>query len=237
MQLSVREVARLLNATERTVYRWIKHDGLPCVCLNDQYRFNRAELLEWATSRNMTVSPDLFHAADAAPETMPSFAGALRAGGIHYRVPIGDKETILREIVRLLPLPEGVDRDLMWRMLLAREALESTAVGEGIAIPHPRNPIVLRVTEPLIALFFLEQPVDFAALDGLPVYALFALVSPTPRVHLHLLARLFFALRQPSFKNLIAQHASELEIVAEAQRVETYTTQGQSPAAGGGPAA
>ena len=47
--------------------------------------------------------------------------------------------------------------------------LRYTGVGDGIAIPHVRNPIVLHVNKPLITLCFLDTPVDFGALDGLPV--------------------------------------------------------------------
>ncbi len=47
-----------------------------------------------------------------------------------------------------LPLPEAIDRDLLLRLFLAREALASTAVGDGIALSHVRNPIVLHVSRP-----------------------------------------------------------------------------------------
>ena len=92
---------------------------------------------------------------------------------------------------------------------------------EGIAIPHVRNPMVLHVPRPMITLCFLEPPVDFGALDGKPVYALFSLISPSPRVHLHLLSRLAFALREERFKELIAQRGTQEDILNAARRVET----------------
>ena len=151
---------------------------------------------------------------------MPSFSDALSIGGIFHEVGGTDKPSVLRAIVNLLRLPDGVDRELLYRMLMAREALASTAVGEGIAIPHPRNPIVLRVTQPLVTLCLLAQPVDFGALDGQPVYALFTLVSSAPRIHLHLLARLSYVLRQNSFKTLISGRGPAADILAEVRRVE-----------------
>src|SRR5213076_3370625 len=48
----------------------------------------------------------------------------------------------------VMPLPAQVDRELLLGMLLAREALQSTGIGDGIAIPHVRNPIVLHVAHP-----------------------------------------------------------------------------------------
>ena len=72
----------------------------------------------------------------------------LTNGGVFYRVSGIDKESALREVVELLRLPEEVDRDFLLRVLMAREAIVSTAVGDGIAIPHVRNPVVLHVGRP-----------------------------------------------------------------------------------------
>jgi len=219
MQLTVRDVSRLMKVPEKTVYRWVKSEGLPAVEINEQYHFNRAELLEWATSRNFDVPADLFQSPQTESFALPDFVEALSAGGIFYRIPGADKESILRSVVGVMILPPHVDRVLMLNMLLAREALETTAVGEGVAIPHPRNPIVLRVRQPQITLCFLEKPVDFGALDGRPVHALFILVSPTPKIHLHLLSRLSYCLHQPEFKEVIAGQAEAGTILDKARRL------------------
>ena len=220
MQWSVRDVAERLNVSERTVLRWVKHDDLPASRIGSQFRFNRAELLEWATAHKLKVPPALFYGENEEGEQMTSFSDALAMGGIFHKVGGNDKPSVLRAIVDLLRLPDGVDRELLYRMLMAREALASTAVGDGIAIPHPRNPIVLRVNQPLVTLCLLAQPVDFGALDGQRVYALFTLVSSAPRIHLHLLARLSYVLRQSSFKTLISGRGSAEDILAEVKRVE-----------------
>src|SRR5438034_393382 len=60
MQLGVRDVSKLLNVSEKTIYRWVGQGILPAYRVNEQYRFNRAELLEWATSRKMNVSAAVF---------------------------------------------------------------------------------------------------------------------------------------------------------------------------------
>jgi PTS system nitrogen regulatory IIA component len=122
--------------------------------------------------------------------------------------------------VETLRLPEEVDRDFLLRVLLAREALESTGIGDGIAIPHVRNPIVLHVTRPLITLCFLEHAVEFGAIDGQPVSIVFSLISPTVRAHLRLLSRLSFALQDPGFKAVLYRQGLRDGIYAEARRVE-----------------
>jgi len=219
MQLTVRAVSKLFNVSEKTVYRWIDQDDLPACRIDAHYGFNRGELVEWATARHIPVPDELFQATDSTA-ALPSLTEALRAGGIFHRLKGTDKESVLSAAVEAMPLPQDVDRHLLLQMLLAREALQSTAVGEGIAIPHVRNPMVLHVPRPMITLCFLEPPVDFGALDGKPVYALFSLISPSPRVHLHLLSRLAFALRDAGFKEQIAQRGTQEEILNAARRVE-----------------
>ena len=220
MQLGVRDVARLLGVSEKTVYRWVRQGVLPAYRVNEQHRFNRAELLEWATSRRMNVSAALFDEPESNSAPIPSLVEGLQAGGIFYRLGGRDKESALRALVEHMRLPEEVDRNFLLRVLLAREALQSTGIGDGIAIPHVRNPIVLHVPRPMITLCFLEQSVDFGALDGKPVHVLFSLVSPTVRAHLRLLSRLAFTLHDPAFKDAVVRQAARDDILREAQRIE-----------------
>jgi PTS system nitrogen regulatory IIA component len=220
MTLSVRDVAKLLQVSEKTVYRWIGQGTLPAYRVAEQYRFNRAEILEWATSRKMNVSAALFDEPESSATPIPTLVEALEAGGIYYRLIGSDKGAVLRAVVEHLRLPEEVDREFLLRVLLAREALQSTGIGDGIAIPHVRNPVVLHVPRPMIALCFLDKPVDFGALDGRPVHALFSLVSPTVRAHLRLLSRLAFALHDPLFKKTIVRVAARDEIMEAVRRVE-----------------
>src|SRR5213592_2140195 len=85
MQLTVRDVSTLLSVSEKTIYRWVKQGVLPAYRVNEQYRFNRAELLEWATSRRMNVSAALFEEPESNATPIPGLLEALRVGGILYR--------------------------------------------------------------------------------------------------------------------------------------------------------
>lgn len=220
MQLDVRDAAGIFDVSEKTIYRWIKQKKLPAYRVNEQYRFNRAELLEWATACKVNVSAEIMSEPGAEEETLPHLLDALKRGGINYRVEGSDKGSVLRSVVDLMHLPSEVDRNFLYQVLLARESLGSTAIGDGIAIPHVRNPIVLHILEPTITLCFLEHPIDFEALDGLPVSVLFTLVSPTVRAHLHLLSKLAFALKDPQFKAAMTRRGSRDEIYKEVLRIE-----------------
>jgi PTS system nitrogen regulatory IIA component len=232
MNLTVRDVCSLLSVTENTLYRWIGQGILPANRIDDQYRFNRAELLEWATARRLTVSAELFDEPDSEAAPVPDLAEALEAGGIFHGLDGADKASALRAMVEHLRVPEDLDRAFLVHVLLAREHLQSTGIGDGVAIPHVRNPIVLHVARPLITLCFLARPVDFGALDGKPVHALFSLICPTVRVHLALLARLAFALHDEAFKRVVAAQGPCEEVLAEVRRIEQELEQ-QKPAGQG----
>lgn len=217
MELNVRDAARLLGSSEKQVYRWIDEGEIPFYKINDQPRFNRAELLEWATARRMPVSVEVFHDGG---EDGPGLVEALNAGGVHADVQGTDRESVLRAVVGLLRLPASIDREFLVQVLLAREAMGSTGIGEGIAIPHVRNPVVLNGVRPSITVCYLANPVQFDAVDGQPVHTIFSMISPTIRGHLRLLARLSWALHAPGFKAAVLRRATEAEILDEAARVE-----------------
>lgn len=230
MQLGVKDAAAILNVSEKTIYRWIKQGKLPAYRINDQYRFNRAELLEWATSCKLSVSPEILRETEGSESPLPRLDESLRAGGIFFRIEGQDKSSVLRSVVEHMRLPQEVNRDFLYEVLLARESLGSTAIGEGIAIPHVRNPIVLHIQEPSITLCFLEKPIEFGALDGKPVDVLFTIVSPTARAHLHILSKLAFALKDSQFKAAIISQESRETILREACRLEDDLFSGHSRA-------
>jgi PTS system nitrogen regulatory IIA component len=231
MELTVREVCKFLNVPESTVTRWIKQRGLPSQYVGGQHRFNRVDLLEWATANKVQVSVEVFDHLTTEDEPAPSLTSAIEDGGIHYGLQAGNKEDALRSLVEVLPVPDDVDRELLLRLFLAREAAATTAIGEGIALPHVRNPIVLHVARPMITLGFLERPVDFGALDAKPVHVLFSLVCPTVRSHLQTLSRLSYALHDATFKAVVTRPGQSEEILREARRVEASLA---APASGAG---
>src|SRR5262245_37857089 len=151
MQLSVREVARLLKVSENTVYGWVDERSLPAQQINSQYFFNKAELLEWAALQKVDVAAEIFALGPAGNGSTPELSAALRAGRIHYGVEGTDRDSVLRAVVERLTLPDDFDRELLLQLLLVRESHGTTAVGNGIAIPHPRTPIVAPIETPSIA--------------------------------------------------------------------------------------
>jgi len=221
MQLTVREAASYLRVDEATVRRWIQHRGLPVHRVNERLHLNAIELWEWATENGMPVSRTLLEQAQRQPEQVPPLSELLAAGGIHHDVGGRDKASVLREIVRRLPLPPEIDREFLATTLEAREAMGSTGIGDGIAIPHVRNPILLHVTAPFVTLCLLRDPVDFDAVDGKPVHALFTVVSSNVPGHLRILGQLGFVLHNEELRRLLVHRASSADILARVRALET----------------
>jgi PTS system nitrogen regulatory IIA component len=220
MQLTIREATVYLGVNEDTVRRWIKGRGLPAHRVNERLMLNAIELWEWATENGIAVSRDLLERERGAPESVPPLGDMLEAGGIHHDVGGEDRSAVLREVVARLPLPPETDREFVTAVLEAREAMGSTGIGDGIAIPHVRNPLLLGAGEPRVMLCLLRHPIDFDAVDGQPVYALFTVVSSTVPTHLKILARLGFALHDAELRELLRGRAPADAIVARVRALE-----------------
>lgn len=219
MSLKVNDAASLLNVSTRTILTWIHRRGLPASRVRDDYRISRMDLMEWATENGIPLPPDLLGAPDARKRP-PTLEEALRAGGLHHDVGGEQRDQVLGNVVELLDLPEEVDREFLLSILLAREDLGTTAIGNGIAIPHARNPILMGPASPMVTLCILRHPVDFQALDGQPVDILFTIISPTVQIHLHLLSRLAYVLHNQTFRELLRTAPALPAVLAAVAAIE-----------------
>ncbi len=225
MQLTLREAAKYLDVSENSLRRWITERDLPVHTMNERLYLNAVELWEWAVEHGVHVSRRLMEHARRAPDPVPPISELLRAGGVFHDVEAADKPALLREIVARLALPPEQNRDALLSVLEAREAMGSTGIGDGIAIPHVRNPIVLHVERPFVALCLLRHAVEFDAIDGKPVHALFIVVSPTVPMHLRILGQLGFLLRDQILRRMLRDRMTADDILGRIEMLEsTHTT-------------
>lgn len=241
MAIGLSEAARILGIQEATVQSWARRGWLPSSRAGDDYCFDRGALEQWAAQNRHKRSgdgearpggrPDRPDRPDTpdTPETGArgdrdnlSMYAALVRGGVHYDLQAETREEALAAVAELPDLPVNVGRSLLRDLLIERELLASTGVGHGVAIPHPRNPLLVHVDDPVVALCFLRREIDFKSIDGVPVRVLFSLLSPSTRIHLRLLARLAWLLRDGALNKLLGERAPEGAILDRVHDLEKH---------------
>ena len=127
---------------------------------------------------------------------------------ISPRASAPNKRQALSVIADIAARTFGVDAEDALEALLEREAAGSTGVGQGVAVPHARLPGLDRMRAVVVRL---EQPIDFDAVDDLPVDLMVALFAPQDAAaseHLRALARVSRLLRQPEVREQLRQAKS-----------------------------
>ena len=118
----------------------------------------------------------------------------LSLGDVYVGVGAPDKTRLLSDLCTRAAAAVSLDSALVAREVLKREALGSTGLGRGIAIPHAR---VLGLNKPFGLLALLKRPLDFEAIDGAPVDIVFLLLQPAAaQSDLNALAAVSRALRE-----------------------------------------
>lgn len=122
------------------------------------------------------------------------------------------KEGVLRELIRAIAhVEKQVDENRLMEILLERESLGSTGIGEGVAIPHGKSKDVKR----LLASFGRSLAgMDFQAMDGKPTHLFFLLVAPenSAGTHLKALARISRLMKDNVFRKRLMEASSGEEI-------------------------
>ena len=129
-------------------------------------------------------------------------------------VPVGSKESAIRSMVASLRDAGSIkaaDEEGIVAAILKREELGSTGIGRGVAVPHTKHPSVDSL---IAAIGVSKNGVDFASLDGDPVYVMFLLVSPPDRPgdHLRGLENISRHLRNDKFCKFLRQSKTAQDI-------------------------
>ena len=123
-----------------------------------------------------------------------------------------DKLSVLKELSQVLVKPCGANSpEELLQVLLEREKLESTGIGEGIAIPHGR----LKKLENFFISFGRSiKGIDFDSIDHKPTHLFFLVVAPENSAvnNLKLLSRIVTLLKDPSFKKRLTEGTSQKEL-------------------------
>ncbi|MFD2190222.1 PTS IIA-like nitrogen regulatory protein PtsN [Pistricoccus aurantiacus] len=129
-----------------------------------------------------------------------------------FDVPGGSKKRVLEFFSTFIAQnTPSLDSQEVFSRLIGRERLGSTGIGNGVAIPHSRNP---HCKTPLAGFLKLSEPVDFDAIDGEPVDLVFVLLVPEEAddTHLALLGQVARVMGDLTTRQQLRKSASQQQL-------------------------
>ncbi|HUU98612.1 MAG TPA: PTS sugar transporter subunit IIA [Phycisphaerae bacterium] len=192
--MTLDELARHIGMDAREVRRLANRGILPGRQVRGEWRFNSVQMLDWLQREMHTLGEkhirNLEQAMSGGQETA-TVGSLLAAEAVDMDLRAKSKASVLRELVSLAERTGLVyDRVGLIADLEEREATRSTALPNGIALPHPHRPLPYATVEPLLCLARVPAGIPFAAPDRKLTDLFVLVVSHNERQHLHVLARL-----------------------------------------------
>ncbi len=219
--LTVPDVVQLLHVPEATIYRWIRQGDIPCTVRHEKYFFNKATLTSWAETKHIYLE-DFARKTKLCKQdqsiSQPPLVEAIKRGGVFHAVPSETVEIFFQEVAACMNVSEILSNTLA-DLLLKRENLTSTAIGQGVAIPHPPTPLGDEINQSLVGVFFPENLLDFNATDGEPVFVTFVLLSADATQHLQLLSQLARFLHQSDLNAFLKKSPTLEDLIEQFQKI------------------
>jgi len=202
------EISALLSLPEATLNRWIKQGKIPYKVIDKKILFDKSEVINWAKTHDLEIKEKIQFRTDK--EINPfSLNAAISRAGIYKQLEGSSIEDILENALGKLNFLQADKKDRILTELLNREALASTGIGNGVALPHTRNRMDLGLEQAYIPLFFPDEPIDFKAVDGKPVSSFFMLFTSSVKEHLKMLSGLSYVLQNDNIQNILQNRDSE----------------------------
>lgn len=217
--LTQKDTARLLDVSPATIQRWMQQGKIPFKIIHDKIFFNKKEIEDWAKEHDFNLQ--------SVPQETTNYGKApfylykaLERGGIYHHIQGNDVASVLENALGKLDFIKSADKEMLLEELLRREELASTAIGKGVAIPHPRRRIDLGLKKAHVPLFFPEHPLAYNALDGRDVFALFMLFTTTTQEHLKLLSKISFALNDSVIRKILQEKDKNSSLIETIRALE-----------------
>lgn len=231
MKLELEKLAQGLQLSTETLERWIRQGRIPVKKTDGLCDFKKDVLDNWALKHHIRFSlieTPITPADDISCKSAeePTLLSAMIRGGVHAGIGGNTVADVLKQVVTCVPVISEAEQDMLLEKLIERERLASTGIGKGVAIPHPRNPLPGNDRDAMIVSCFLDNKIDFKSIDHKPVGVLFLMVCPTVKIHLFLLTRISFCLRDDSFIALLNSQPSPDEFYQAVETLENRMEKG-----------
>ena len=205
---TIRSMAEKLDVSEKTIYRMLNDNQIPCgVKIGDQWRFRADAIDAW-----LNASTNQESGRGKADSTI-SVAGALEQGAVLYRIHGTNRDECINELLASLPYMAEIDQQALKVSIFTRESIASSSM-QGLAVMGISDERPLYFPKSMLLLAFLETPADFKALDGRDTEAFF-LVLPANRAEQGILeTRLARLCQDEDFRSMITEQLPRHETLA-----------------------
>ena len=206
--LTIEEVARYLRVSERTVYEWAQKGEVPAGKIGTVWRFKKDDIESWVDERLASSKTSVSKQHKIVTE---NFLSPDRVVLLDY----ASKHDVLVMMSEVLAkAPQVKNSAELLDAILKREALMSTAVGRGIAIPHVR---LSSVTDLVMAVGISKRDIlDFDAVDGNPVRLVFMIAAANNQhdYYLQTISHFSAKLRNEELKSSLLNSTDPAEVYA-----------------------
>ncbi|MBN1456642.1 MAG: PTS sugar transporter subunit IIA [Sedimentisphaerales bacterium] len=208
--MTLAETAEYLQLSEKTVLRMCQKNEIPGAKIASQWRFMRSVIRDWLAGQMQTIQMSRLKKF-AQPLLLHEI---MSPDLIILDIQPDSKISILKQL--MIPLKEtgfAKNPQVLFESLIERERMMTTAIGHGIAIPHPRKPIPDMFSEPAVLLGICKQGTNFEAVDDRLVHLFFVICSTREDIHLQLMAKISWLCRQEKIVAELQKAATKNEVI------------------------
>jgi nitrogen PTS system EIIA component len=209
---------------DKEVQQLVKNQELPFQFIHDKVVFNKHQIIEWALGRNLPVN--VSGHKKLSEYHIETVSTLLNKDSFHNKCDLNESSYI-EQMISKIKFEKNVDNEIIIQLLKSREAMMSTAIGNGVSLPHPRVPLMVGKNKPLINFFFPTKPLNLQSIDGKPVHTLILLISQTIKQHLSLIAHLSFLLSNETFRFSLENRLDCREILDIIKKIEETRNKSQ----------
>ena len=216
------QLAVYLKRDVREVSKMANRGYLPGHKVSGQWRFAPAEINYWIETQMHAYTEEELSALENQAVPEPLVSSLLSEAAMAVPLRAGTRASVLKELVKLAEQTWQVyDPAAVLRAIKQREDMASTALGSGVAVPHPRHPLPQALGESVMAFGRTASGIPFGASHGNLTDIFFLVCCRNERTHLHVLARLSRMMLRPGFLDALraAQTVSQShQVIAEAEQ-------------------
>ncbi|MFH1878752.1 MAG: PTS sugar transporter subunit IIA [Candidatus Omnitrophota bacterium] len=212
--MTTKELAEYMKLNEKTILKMAQNKEIPGVKIGSQWRFHLSTIDKYMQREIMSTPRNDLDMIIGTTQHIIPLSRLMDPALMELGLEAGTSGEVLLELAGLA-VSNGItdSKKVLFDQLKKREEMLSTAVGGGIAIPHPRNPDSALFKKPNIILGRSKKGIEFSAPDRQKVHLFFMACAPNMVVHLRLIAKISKLLQTDGVITSLTQASNKEEIM------------------------